>query len=114
MGEMNKPKETCGIGKQRDGYLRLVQEENSYIHEHLSTLYFLAKEGDCHRILEIGCGYSTAALSQALWEENSKNYLHSVDIDEVRISKVRDTVRPNVTFMKMDSLKFEPSKWLTY
>lgn len=100
---MPDPVETCSMLRGKvGGYLHLATDHSSYIHEHLSTLYFIAKGKK--RILEVGCGDSTYVFSQAIGKDG---VLESIDISQDRIDRVRQSTPDNVDFFVQDSLEFD-------
>ena len=100
---MPKPVETCSMRRNNvGGYLHLATDEFSYIHEHLSTLYFLARGNK--KVLEVGCGDSTFVFSQAI---SKTNIVESVDISQDRIDKFKESCPNNVEFFCQDSLEFD-------
>lgn len=74
-----KPIETCHLGQIRRKHQRIMNDEYSYIHEHLETLYFIVREFDCRNILEIGtgAGHSTLAMAEA-----TEGIVTTVDVNE--------------------------------
>jgi len=60
----------------------LSMTEDSFIHEHLQTLYFITREFKCKKVLELGtgAGESTNAFIQALREIGG--HITSIDIKQ--------------------------------
>src|SRR3972149_6147436 len=111
-----KPKETCASGHGIDEFqgfppsfaytriLDLMRDESSYIHEHLMTLYFIAKEFNCKRILEIGTGKGHSTLALALAAQKNGGHLTTIDIANCYDAKnliEKHELRDNVTFLQL-------------
>ena len=105
-----KPIETCHLGsKYTLPHSEFMTDEKLYIHEHLETLYFIAKEFKCKTMVEIGTGIgaSTLALAQAAGETDG--HLTTFDIDQcldakdnIKYHKLEDYV----TFLTTDSYSY--------
>lgn len=108
---VKKPIETCHLGtvSGKRHFENIMKDEYSYIHEHLETLYFIAKEFKCKNILEIGTGmgHSTAALAQG-----TEGIVTTIDIDDCHQAKdliiFACDLGSKVNFIKGDSLKNLP------
>jgi len=104
-----KPKETCYLGiaddiRSKDSLSKFMADENSYIHEHLATLFFLTRISKPNKIVEIGTGegHSTLAFAQGC-AVNGKGHVISIDIEEKgkAIDLLQDeNLYTYVTFMK--------------
>jgi len=57
------PAETCEYGVAISPYEFISNNPKSYIHEHLTTLYFIASEFPCNTVLEIGTGLGHSTLT---------------------------------------------------
>ena len=109
---MTKPKETCKSGHATKDFHKYAMNEESYIHEHLSTINFIAREFNCQNVLEIGTGNgdSTMALASAMQETGG--IVTTIDIKEM--GQIQDKIifgeglGHKVNFIKGDSIKNAP------
>lgn len=107
---------TCNLGKVEEEYHKYAINETSFIHEHLTTLYFIAKEFKCHSILELGTsiGESTTTFHQAVREIGG--HLTTVDIDQkLKGDDWMDCIKaditdPNFTYNRKLDILFVDSK----
>jgi len=93
---------TCELGEAKHDFELFALNNNSFIHEHLATLYFIVKEFNCKQVLEIGTGAfeSTHAFAQALRE--IKGSMVSIDILEKQNKGLEDVCK----FVTTDSLEY--------
>jgi len=107
--QQERPKETCttNLSPQRE-YERVAKDEYSYIHEHLTTLYFIVSEFKTKRILEIGTGNGHSTLAMAEAAKPIGGHVTTIDIEECKSAKdliFSKDLGEIVTFIKSDSLK---------
>jgi predicted O-methyltransferase YrrM len=106
---------TCSLGTVEENYQENSINDKSFIHEHLTTLYFIAKEFKCYNILELGTsiGESTIALHQAVRELNG--CLTTIDIDQKLTGDEHmkciesDTLNPDIRLELMLDMLFVDS-----
>jgi len=115
--KQNKPKETCSSGSiifpdkpfyGDDGIIlsERMRDEYSYIHEHLMTLYFVAKEFKCRNIVEIGTGKGESTLALAKAASRINGHVHTIDIDDCVKAKAlirQAELDQYVTFIRANS-----------
>ena len=101
------PADTCDQGVPTTPYEFIANDPNNYIHEHLTTLYFICKEFNVDTVLEIGTGlgHSTLTFAQAGCKVNS------IDIDECERAReliLSEGYGDRVTCEQEDSLEYKP------
>jgi len=100
--------ETCTLGKDELQYEQIAKEHkdggpNPFIHEHLATLYFIAKAFDCADVLEIGTGNGASTI--AFIEAGC--HVTTLDIkDQEGVKTWLKSWINQTTFVKLDSLKY--------
>jgi len=84
--------------------------EESYIHEHLSTINFIAREFNCQNVLEIGTGDGDSTIALASAMQTTGGIVTSLDIEYKgkTYDKIYDEgLGHKVNFLVQDSLKFK-------
>ncbi len=113
MSKQTKPKETCKSGQLEAKYDSLygmwelekqLQNEYSYIHEHLMTLHFLVREFNCKNIIEVGTGAGHSTLALALGATYTNGQVVTIDIEQCEEAKdliEKSELSDVVTFLKI-------------
>lgn len=107
--QSNNPVDTCEFGNAILPYEFIANNPASYIHEHLATLYFIAKEFNVNEVLEIGTGNGHSTLAFA----NAGCWVKTLDVDqcfEANQLFEADACGVSIDFEQIDSLSFEPPK----
>jgi len=99
------PADTCDQGVAISPYEFISNNPKSYIHEHLTTLFFIASEFPCNTVLEIGTGmgHSTEAFAEA------GCFVQTLDIVDCKQAKEllrQDRLSHLVEYIKKNSLTF--------
>jgi predicted O-methyltransferase YrrM len=105
---VDKPKETCHHGIPGRNFETFACNEESYIHEHLPTLYFIALEFNCQNVLEIGTGDgdSTIALAEAMQATGGIVTTLDIETKGTTIDKINDHgVGHHVNFIQEKSMQ---------
>lgn len=111
---MTKPKETCkdgylhwdcyGNGNAPSEFEHALKNEESYIHEHLMTLHFIAREFGCKNMIEIGTGNGDSTLALSMAAKANNGILTTIDVNDCEDAKERIEkcgLRNYVNFMKI-------------
>jgi len=107
---VTKPKETCHHGLPSRQFELFAVNEESYIHEHLQTLYFIAREFNCQNVLEIGTGNgdSTLALGEAMQVTGGTVTTLDIDTKGKTLDKIADHgVGHRVNFIQEKSMQLK-------
>lgn len=124
--KLKKPIETCAQGKVVDPYpfpppkysyshlLDIAKNEHSFIHEHVMTLYFIASEFKCKRIVEIGTGMGESTLALAMAAYKNDGHVTTFDIENCFEAKQlieKQGLIDYVTFIQCDKEHINYIKW---